>query len=216
MGDSVTVILIDDHEVVREGVRAFLSTRDDIDVVGEADGETMGVALAAEVTPDVALVDLIMGDGDGVTTTRRIRQVSPRTQVVVLTSFDDRNWVIPALRAGALSYVLKDVDGTELADVVRRAAIGEAVLHPRVAGHVVRRLQREATEPSIADLTERELEVLRIIAQGANNAQIAAELVVSEKTVKGHVSNVLAKLQVDDRTQAAVFAWRTGIVHEPR
>ena len=216
MGDSVTVILIDDHEVVREGVRAFLSTRDDIDVVGEADGETTGVALAAEATPDVALVDLIMSDGDGVTTTRRIRQVSPRTQVVVLTSFDDRNWVIPALRAGALSYVLKDVDGTELADVVRRAAIGEAVLHPRVAGHVVRRLRHEAAEPSVADLTERELEVLRIIAQGANNAQIAAELVVSEKTVKGHVSNVLAKLQVDDRTQAAVFAWRTGIVHEPR
>ncbi|MDN5914301.1 MAG: response regulator transcription factor [Pseudonocardia sp.] len=216
MGDSVTVILVDDHEVVREGVRAFLSTRDDIDVVGEADGETTGVALAAEVTPDVALVDLIMGDGDGVSTTRRIRQVSPRTQVVVLTSFDDRNWVIPALRAGALSYVLKDLDGTELADVVRRAGIGEAVLHPRVAGHVVRRLHHEVAEPSIADLTARELEVLRIVAQGRNNAEIAAELVVSEKTVKGHVSNVLAKLQVDDRTQAAVFAWRTGIVHEPR
>lgn len=213
MTGPVTVILIEDHEVVREGVRAFLSTRDDIDVVGEAGGETTGVALAAEVWPDVALVDLIMADGDGVTATRRIKEVSPRTEVVVLTSYDDRQWVIPALRAGALSYVLKDLDGAELSDVVRRAAVGDSVLHPRAAGHVVRRLRHEVAEPSIADLTERELEVLRILAQGRTNAEIAAELVLSEKTVKGHIGNLFAKLQVEDRTQAAVFAWRTGIVH---
>lgn len=212
MSDPITVILADDHRVVREGLMAFLATQHDIEVVGEAANGAAAVELAERLRPDVALVDLIMDDLDGVETTARIRQASPATRVVVLTSYDDRQWVIPALRAGALSYVLKDLGADELSDVVRRARAGESVLHPRVAGHVVDRVRGDSPETRIADLTDREREVLRQIGLGLSNSEIAAELVISEKTVKGHVGNVFAKLQVNDRTQAAVLAWRGGLV----
>lgn len=212
MTDPITVIIVDDHRVVREGLLAFMATQDDIDVVGEADCGAAAVELAERLRPEVALVDLIMDDTDGIETTRRIRQVSPTTQVIVLTSYDDRQWVIPALRAGALSYVLKDLGADELSDVVRRARAGESVLHPRVAGHVVDRVRGDSPETRIGELTEREREVLRQIGLGLNNSEVAAELVISEKTVKGHVGNILAKLQVNDRTQAAVLAWRSGLV----
>ena len=214
MADPITILLIDDHRVVREGVRAFLATQPDLLVVGEADGGEAGVRLAAHLVPDVALVDLMMPGMDGVETTRQIKRASPRTQVVVLTSYHSDEHIFPVLRAGALSYVLKDVDVDALADAIRKAVGGEAVLHPRVAARVIHELQGNAQHPpnAFAELSEREIGVLRLVAQGLSNADIAGRLVLSEKTVKGHVSNILSKLHVADRTQAAVYAWREGVV----
>jgi NarL family two-component system response regulator LiaR len=216
LAEAITVLLVDDHRVVRQGVRAFLTTQPDLLVVGEAEGGAEGVQLAAQHVPDVALMDLVMPGMDGVEATRQLKQVSPRTQVIVLTSYHDDEHIFPALRAGALSYMLKDVGVDVLADAVRKAARGEAVLHPRVATRVIKELQGELhDQPNpFTELTDRELEVLRLIAGGLNNNDIAVRLVLSEKTVKGHVSNILSKLQLADRTQAAVFAWREGIVRK--
>jgi two-component system, NarL family, response regulator LiaR len=214
MSDPITVLLVDDHEMVRRGVRAFLETRPDITVVAETGSGEEAVQLASEHAPDVALMDLIMPGMDGVEATRRLTTRSPRTKVVMLTSYHDDEHIFPAIRAGALSYVLKEVGSRELADAVRKAAAGEAVLHPRVAARVVRELHgaRRDEPNAFHELSERELEVLKLIAEGLNNAEIAARLYVSEKTVKSHVSNILGKLHLGDRTQAAVYAWRQGVV----
>jgi two-component system, NarL family, response regulator LiaR len=214
MSDPITVLLVDDHEMVRRGVRAFLETRPDITVVAEAGSGEEAVHLAAEHAPDVALMDLIMPGMDGVEATRRLTAQSPRTNVVMLTSYHDDEHIFPAVRAGALSYVLKEVGPEELADAVRKAAAGEAVLHPRVAARVVRELHgaRRDEPNAFRELSDRELEVLKLIADGLNNAEIAGQLYVSEKTVKSHVSNILGKLHLADRTQAAVYAWRQGVV----
>jgi NarL family two-component system response regulator LiaR len=214
MSEVITVLLVDDHQMVRQGVRAFLDTQPDIDVVGEAtDGET-AISLAIKFAPDVVLMDLIMPGMDGVEATRRIKAASPRTQLIVLTSYHQDEHIFPAIRAGALSYVLKSIGPEELGDIVRRAAAGEAVLHPKVAARVVQEIsgaRRENLNP-FTELSEREFEVLRLIAAGKRNAEIAQNLVISEKTVKNHVSNILSKLHLADRTQAAVYAWREGIV----
>jgi NarL family two-component system response regulator LiaR len=214
MSDSITVLLVDDHEMVRRGVRAFLETRPDITVVAEAGSGEEAVRLAAEHAPDVALMDLIMPGMDGVEATRRLTARSPRTNVVMLTSYHDDEHIFPAIRAGALSYVLKEVGPEELADAVRKAAAREAILHPRVAARVVRELHgARRDEPNVfRELSDRELEVLKLIAEGLSNAEIAGRLYVSEKTVKSHVSNILGKLHLVDRTQAAVYAWRQGVV----
>jgi DNA-binding NarL/FixJ family response regulator len=215
MSEPVTVLLVDDHALVRQGVRAFLETQDDIAVVAEADSGEEAVRLAAEHAPDVALVDLIMPGMDGVEATRRLTARSPRTSVIVLTSYHDDEHVFPAIRAGALSYILKEVGPQELAEAVRKAASGEAVLHPRVAARVVRELHgaRRELEPNVFhDLSDRELEVLKLIAEGLSNAEISRRLFISEKTTKNHVSNILGKLHLADRTQAAVYAWRQGVV----
>jgi NarL family two-component system response regulator LiaR len=214
MSDPITVLLVDDHEMVRRGVRAFLETRPDITVVAEAESGEEAVRLAAEHAPDVALMDLIMPGMDGVEATRRLTARSPRTNVVMLTSYHDDEHIFPAIRAGALSYVLKEVGPEELADAVRKAAAGEAVLHPRVAARVVRELHgaRRDEPNAFRELSDRELEVLKLIADGLSNAEIAGRLYVSEKTVKSHVSNILGKLHLADRTQAAVYAWRQGVV----
>jgi len=161
-------------------------------------------------------MDLIMPDMDGVEATRRVKQVSPRSQVVVLTSYHEDEHIFPALKAGALSYVLKDLSAEELAETVRKAAVGEAVLHPRVASRVIKELQglRSDKVNPFTELSERELEVLKLIADGMSNAEMAAKLVLSEKTIKGHVSNILSKLHLADRTQAAVYAWREGVVRK--
>ena len=214
MSDPITVLLVDDHEMVRRGVRAFLETRPDITVVAEVGSGEEAVRLAAEHAPDVALMDLIMPGMDGVEATRLLTARSPRTNVIMLTSYHDDEHVFPAIRAGALSYVLKEVGPEELADAVRKAAAGEAVLHPRVAARVVRELHgARREEPNVfRELSDRELEVLKLIADGLNNAEIAGRLYVSEKTVKSHVSNILGKLHLADRTQAAVYAWRQGVV----
>jgi two-component system, NarL family, response regulator LiaR len=214
MSEPITVLLVDDHAMVRQGVRAFLETQPDIAVVAEAASGEQAVRLAAEHAPDVALMDLIMPGMDGVEATRRLTARSPRTNVVVLTSYHDDEHVFPAIRAGALSYVLKEVGPDELAETVRKAATGEAVLHPRVAARVVRELHgARRDQPNVFhDLSERELEVLKLIAEGLSNAEISGRLFISEKTTKNHVSNILGKLHLADRTQAAVYAWRQGVV----
>lgn len=216
MTDPITVLLVDDHAVVRQGVRAFLATQPDLKVVGEASSGEEGVTQASQLIPDVVLMDLVMPGMDGVEATRQLKRVSPRSQVVVLTSYHEDEHIFPALKAGALSYILKDINPNELADAIRKAASAEAVLHPRVAARVIKELQGAPrdTVNVFTELSERELEVLKLIAEGRSNADIAAHLVLSEKTVKGHVSNILSKLQLADRTQAAVFAWREGVVRK--
>ncbi len=214
MSEPITVLLVDDHALVRQGVRAFLDTQSDITVVAEAASGEEAVHLAAEHAPDVALMDLMMPDMDGVEATRRLTARSPRTKVVVLTSYHDDEHIFPAIRAGALSYVLKEVGPDELAKAVRMAAAGEAVLHPRVAARVVRELHgARRDEPNVfRELSDRELEVLKLVAEGLSNAEISTRLFISEKTTKSHVSNILGKLHLADRTQAAVYAWREGVV----
>ncbi|MDY0020018.1 MAG: response regulator transcription factor, partial [Anaerolineae bacterium] len=209
-----TVFIVDDHTVVRQGIRAYLETQPDLAVIGEAGEGTEAVRRAAEVVPDVVLMDLAMPGMDGVEATRRIRTLSPRTQVVVLTSYHEDAHIFPAIKAGAISYLLKDVAPEELAEAIRAAARGEAVLHPRVAARVMAELRgaREEVPNPFTDLTDREMDVLRLIAEGLSNAEIAGRLVISEKTVKGYVSNILSKLHLSDRTQAAVYAWKQGVV----
>ncbi len=214
MAEHITVLIVDDHSVVRQGIRAFLEAQPDLNIVGEAASGEEAIRLAQEHIPDVVLMDLVMPGMNGVEATREIKRLSPRSQVVVLTSFHEDEHVFPALRAGALSYTLKEIRSGELADIVRKAAQGESVLHPRVAARVIQEV-REAKRnvpPAFADLTQRELDVLRLIAEGNSNTAIAEKLVLSEKTVKGHVSNILSKLHMEDRTQAAVFAWQQGFM----
>src|SRR5690349_15148409 len=170
----VTVLIVDDHQLVREGVRTFLQKQSDITVVGEAASGQEGLRLAADLVPDVVLMDLVMPGMDGVETTRRLKQISPSSQVIVLTSFDDDQHIFPAIRAGALSYILKDVGTAALADAVRKAARGEVAMTPQVAARVMREL-RQSGQPSTqasADLSEREVEVLRLIAEGRSNTEI--------------------------------------------
>jgi len=214
VSEDLTVLLVDDHALVRQGVRAFLETEPDIVVVAEAASGEEAVRLAAEHAPDVALMDLVMPGLDGVEATRRLTRVSPRTRVIMLTSYHEDEHIVPALRAGTLSYLLKDVGPEDLVAAVRNAAAGEAVLHPQVASRVVRELRgerRDMIDPW-HELSDREVEVLRLVAEGLGNAEIAARLVISEKTVKSHVSNILGKLQLADRTQATAYAWRQGLV----
>lgn len=214
MSTPITVLIVDDHDVVRQGIHAYLDALPDFAVVGEAESGETAVKLAQELVPDVTLMDLVMPGTDGVEATRRVKHVSPRTQIVVLTSYHQDEHIFPALRAGAISYLLKDVKMEELADAVRRAARGEATLHPRVAVRVIQELQgaRDQGLNPFTELTGREIEVLKLIANGLSNSEIAAGLVISENTVKGHVSNIFSKLHLADRTQAAVYAWREGIV----
>lgn len=212
--DKISLLITDDHALVRQGIRAFLELQPDLNVVGEAGSGEEAVRMAAELAPDVVLMDLVMPGIGGVEATRQVKQASPHSQIIVLTSYHEDEYIFPALRAGALSYVLKDVGPDELADTVRKAARGESVLHPRVAARVVEELRgtRRDTPNLFTDLSDRELDVLRLIADGLSNAEIADKLVISEKTVKGHVSNILGKLHMMDRTQAAVYAWQQGLV----
>ncbi len=209
-----TVLIVDDHDVVRQGVHAYLDALPDVVVVANAESGEAAVRLALEHVPDVALMDLVMPGMDGVEATRKVKRVSPRTQIVVLTSYHQDEHIFPALQAGAISYLLKDVKMDKLADAIRRAARGEATLHPRIASRVIQEFHgaRYTEFNPFTELTSREMDVLKLIATGMTNSKIAEELVISENTVKGHVSNILTKLQLADRTQAAVYAWRQGIV----
>jgi len=208
----IRVLLVDDHAVVRQGLRAYLDLQADIEVCGEAGDCMAALILATAQQPDVALVDLVMPGMDGIETTRRILDVSHKTRVVILTSSTDPSSVRPALEAGACSYQLKEVSGRELLDCVRRSARGESVLHPRIAAGLVQAMRSEPTRGTLAQLSNREREVLLLIAEGLSNQTIAEQLQISETTVKTHVGNVLAKLELADRTQAAVWAWRQKIV----
>jgi NarL family two-component system response regulator LiaR len=208
----IRLVIADDHILVRQGIRAFLETHADLNIVGEAEDADSATKLCAELKPQVALVDLVM-PGGGIAATRDIRSASPDTQVILLTSFDDSRQILAAVQAGALSCLLKDIDADGLADAIRKAARGEAVLHPRVAGYLLEAIRRGATsgEEPLATLSEREREVLALMAEGLSNHIIGEKLTISEKTVKTHVSNILAKLGVADRTQAAVYAWKSGM-----
>ncbi|HEY7355913.1 MAG TPA: response regulator transcription factor [Ktedonobacterales bacterium] len=216
MNERISVLIVDDHSVVRQGVRAFLEMQPDLAIAGEAESGEQAIQLAQDLIPDVVLMDLALPGIDGVEATRQIKRVSPRTQVIVLTSYYEDEHVFPALRAGAVSYTLKDLRPAELVEIVRKAAEGESVLHPRVASRLIQEVRqaKRAVPPAFAELTERELEVLHLIAEGHSNAVIAEQLVLSEKTVKGHVSNILGKLHMEDRTQAAVFAWQQGLMEK--
>jgi two-component system, NarL family, response regulator LiaR len=214
MSERITVLLVDDHMIVRQGVRTFLELQPDILVIGEAETGADAVRLVSEYAPDVVLMDLKLPEMDGIDATRKVVEISPRTQVIVLTSYHDDEHIFPAIRAGAISYVLKDIRPADLADAVRKAAAGEVVLHPRVARRLMHELKRmQAAANALTDLTEREIEVLRLVGEGLTNAEIAARLIISEKTAKSHISNILSKLHLADRTQAAVYAWREGIMH---
>jgi NarL family two-component system response regulator LiaR len=212
--NPITVMIVDDHEMVRRGACSYLEAQPDISVVAQAASGEEAVRLAGEFIPDVVLMDLVMPGMDGVEATRRVKNISPRTQIVILTSFHQDEYIFPALQAGAISYLLKDVKATELLEAIRLAARGEATLHPKIAARVIkafRSLDPEEATP-FTTLAEREMDVLKLIAKGYSNERIAGQLVISVGTVKGHVSNILSKLHLVDRTQAAAYAWQEGIV----
>jgi NarL family two-component system response regulator LiaR len=210
---SIRVLIADDHAVVRQGLRTFLELQEDIEVVGDvADGEA-AVAAVERQAPDVVLMDLVMPGVDGVEAIRRIRARSPGARVLVLSSFLDDERLFPAVRAGAAGYLLKDVEPRELVKAIRTVHGGEALLHPAVAARLMDEIAAgRAAEPDLDGLTDREREVLTLIARGLPNKLIARDLSISEKTVKTHVSSILGKLGLTDRTQAALYAVRSGLV----
>lgn len=207
-GEPVRVYLVDDHEVVRRGLRAFLELQSDITVVGEASGGAQAMEEIPRLGPDVVLMDLVMPDGDGITAIRELAGSAPGARVLVLTTFVEDVHVFAAMDAGAAGYLLKDVDPQSLAGAIRDVRRGRPALHPDVAS----RLMRRAATPQPRTLTPREKEVLRLMAEGLANKQIARRLEVTEKTIKTHVSNILMKLDAVDRTQAAVLAVRRRLV----
>jgi len=219
---TVRILIVDDHTVVRRGLRTFLELQDDpsalpIEVVGEAANGVEAVEFARRLQPDVVLLDLVMPEMDGIEATPRIIEGSPHSRVIILTSFGEEDKVFPAIRAGAQGYLLKDIAPNDLVQAVRAAYLGQVQLHPDVARKL---MSAVATQEELAagrrpafsgELTERELEVLRLIAAGLNNREIAERLVISDKTVKTHVSSILGKLHLEDRTQAAIYALRHGL-----
>ncbi len=210
----IRVVIADDHAVVRQGLKAFLSAQADMEVVGAAATGAEAVALVRELLPDVIVTDLLMPVMDGFDATRRMREANPATQVIILTSYSAEGHVLRALRSGALSYLLKESGPDEIARAIRKAARGEAVTASAIGPKVMRRLAARPYEQAsgLGQLTNRELDVLRLIADGLSNAIIAERLVITEGTVKTHVSNILGKLHLGDRTQAAAIAWQQGIV----
>ncbi|HEY5188164.1 MAG TPA: response regulator transcription factor [Solirubrobacteraceae bacterium] len=212
--EVIRVLIVDDHAVVREGLRTFLGLQEGIEVAGEAADGDAAVAAAQRLTPDVILMDLVMPGRDGISAMRMLRDRGLRSRVIVLTSFLDDERLMPALQAGAAGYLLKDVEPAELARAVRSAHAGEALIDPTVAGRLLAHLAAPgpAAPVSAEQLTRREREVLALIAAGRSNKRIALELDIAEKTVKTHVGHLLAKLGVADRTQAALLAVRSGLV----
>lgn len=215
MADAIRVLVVDDHPVVRQGLHSFLGSRTGILVVGEASDGEEAVDKAQRLDPDVVLMDLVMSPVGGVEAIRRILAVRPSARILVLTSFASDDQVLPAIQAGAAGYLLKDVDPPELEAAIRAVHAGEATLDPQVAGRVMAQAAGTGSvNRGTSLLTPRELEVLRLLAHGLSNRELASRLVVSEKTVKTHVSSILTKLHLSDRTQAALFAVRHGLSEE--
>lgn len=208
------VLIVDDHEIVREGLRTVLMQEREVEVVGEAADGERALALSRSLSPDVVLMDLVMPGVDGLTALKRIREACPHTQVVVLTNLASDQTVRDAIANGAVGYLLKDVMKSELMQAIRNAQLGRPSLHPEAQRHLMRRVSTPAERNAADDLTPRERTVLERIAHGRSNKQIAAELQLTEGTVKGYVSAVLDKLGVDDRTQAALYAVKHGLVKE--
>jgi NarL family two-component system response regulator LiaR len=210
VAERIRVLIVDDHAVVRQGLRAFLQLQPDIDVVGEASRGRTAAEVAGAHRPDVVLLDLVMPDGDGVAAIRMLAAAAPRARALVLSSFSDDELVFAAMQAGAAGYLLKDIEPDQLAEAIREVHRGRPALHPDIA----RLLMRRVADPggAVEPLTTREREVLQLIVEGFANKQIARRLLITEKTVKTHVSSILSKLGVEDRTQAAVFAIRQRMV----
>ncbi len=210
-GRTIRVLLVDDHQVVRRGLRTFLEVQEDIEVVGEASDGDEGIAAAEQLRPDVVLMDVKMPGTDGIEALRKLRELDNPARVLVVTSFTEQRTVVPALRAGAAGYVYKDVDPEALAGAIRSVHAGHVLLQPEVAGALLAQEEGNNGQGRGTSLTDREREVLALIADGRSNREIARTLVLSEKTVKTHVSNILMKLDLADRTQAALWAVRHGI-----
>jgi NarL family two-component system response regulator LiaR len=212
VSERIRVLIADDHAIVRHGIRAFLASRPEVEVVGEAADGLEAVQLAEELRPDVTLMDLLMANVDGIEAVRRIRASQPDARILVLTSFATDDKVFPAIKAGALGYLLKDSSPDDLLQAIAQVHRGEPSLHPTIARKVLQELSRPPADTSLVEpLTDREVEVLRLVAQGRSNAEIATALVVSEGTVRTHVSSILGKLHLASRTQAALYALRTGL-----
>ena len=208
----IKVILIDDHEMVRIGVSAYLSALADIDVAGEAGSGEEGVALALSLRPDIILMDLVMPGMDGIEATKRIIADWPEAKIIIVTSFIDDEKVYPALEAGAISYMLKTSKASEIAASIRDTYNGQTVLEPEVTDKLMAKLRKPKTQALHEELTGREREILQLMAKGKSNQEIADELFIAIKTVKTHVSNILSKLQVQDRTQAVIYAFQHHLV----
>jgi two-component system, NarL family, response regulator LiaR len=208
----IKVVFVDDHEMVRIGVSSYLSAQPDIEVVGEAGNGKEGVELALSLRPDIILMDLVMKEMDGIEATREIIEKWPEAKIIIVTSFLDDEKVYPALEAGATSYMLKTSKASEIANAVRVTYSGQPVLEPEVTGKMMMKMRQKNTVLPHEELTEREMEVLKLIAEGKTNQEIADELFIALKTVKTHVSNILSKLQVQDRTQAVIYAFRHSLV----
>ena len=216
---KIRVLIVDDQMLMRQGLQTLLDLENDIQVVGQASDGTDAVAVVAQTKPDVVLMDVRMPRLNGVEATRQIRAQTPQTQVIILTTFDDDEYVFEGLRAGAMGYLLKDVSAEDLTDAIRRVARGEALIQPSIARKVVSEFARLGAETKKPDadelldpLSERELEILKLIAQGMSNREIAATLFITEGTAKNHISNILSKLGVRDRTQAVLRAQELGLV----
>lgn len=212
---KIKVLIADDHQVVRQGLRTFLELQPDIEVVGEAGDGREAVEMVRQLHPDVVLMDLMMPRMDGINATKQVKAEVKGVKVIALTSFTEDDKVFPAIQAGASSYLLKDVSPDDLAEAIRAAQRGEARLHPDIARKLMEQVAQQgdlARQDLPMDLTGRELEVVQLVAQGLSNSEIAEALVISEKTVKTHVSNILGKLHLDDRTQLAIYAIKHGLV----
>lgn len=215
MPDRIKVLIVDDHPIVRQGLRMFLELHNDIEVLGEASDGMTAVNMVRSLAPDVVLMDLVMPRLDGIDAIRQAKAACPSTKVIALTSFNEDDKVFPAIQAGASSYLLKDVTPDDLLDAIRACYRGEARLHPDVQRKLMDQVTRRFSPPPASetgDLTNREIEIVRLIAQGLSNQQIAQKLVISEKTVKTHISNILGKLALEDRTQVAIYAFKHGLV----
>jgi NarL family two-component system response regulator LiaR len=210
---TIQVLIADDHAIVRKGIRALLATEPGIEVVGEASNGQEVLAMAQQTEPDVVLMDLVMPGMDGLEATRLLTARLPKVSILVLTSFDGDDKVFPAIKAGALGYLLKDTGPEDLVQAIQQVYQGESSLHPSIARRLLRRIS-EPRKPSaeIDTLTDREIEVLRLVAQGKSNREISDKLTISEATVRTHVSNILSKLNLCSRTQAALCALREGLV----
>jgi NarL family two-component system response regulator LiaR len=213
--NKIRVLIADDHQVVRQGLRTFLELQEDILVIAEAGDGQAAVEMARQLHPDVILMDLVMPRLDGISATRQVKAFDVEIKVIALTSFTEDDKIFPAIQAGASSYLLKDISPDSLVEAIRAAHHGEARLHPEIARRLMQQVSQQASpvrESQVDDITERERDVIRLVAKGRSNHDIAQELFISEKTVKTHISNILSKLNLQDRTQLAIYAIKKGLV----